>query len=396
MTKSLKEIWRHNLNIHYIWTFFSSVLFLAPIITLYYKFYGMSVQDIVILSSVFTLLSTLFEIPTSTLWDTIWRVRVLKLSVLSSLLSFIIIFLFPSIYAFYIAIVFSSLWNALWSGTWHAKLQEDLEISEKENEFWKLIGRLIALQNMWKLFTPIVIYFVLRYFSNWYQILAALDVFFWFIALVFVFQFKETRELIRYSNKKHFLDSQIDTFKSWLAFLFSTKSLLVLLLLMILWNDLWYLSRVILPSLVENWVEDFLSSYIIWFSILAGILWNLIPQKLWEILSWERLFMILILFNSIFHFWAYYYSANNFILSLFFIFISFVIGIYWATWNHLVMKLTNIKQKATVRSIFLMMIWLFEALFLMIISFFSLKISLLILSISIFLWFIIWLIFLYQ
>jgi len=131
-----KQQWLYNLKIHYIWTFFSSVLFLAPIITLYYKYFGLTVHDIVILSATFTLFSTLFEIPTSTLWDTIWRVKVMKISVLFSLFSMFLIFLFPNVIVFYIAVFFSALWQALWSWTGHAKLQEDLQASN--NNFEKL------------------------------------------------------------------------------------------------------------------------------------------------------------------------------------------------------------------------------------------------------------------
>jgi len=387
---NLKEKWLYNLKIHYTWTFFSSILFLAPIITLYYKYFGLTIHDILVLTSVFTIFSTLFEIPTSTIWDTIWRVKVMKISVLFSLLSFLLIFLFPNIYIFYLAVFFSALGNALWSWTWHAKLQEDLEASWMEKQFWKVIWRLIALENIWKLFTPIVIYFVLKYFENWYQILAWLDVLAYSIWVFFVFKFIEFWKVEKYKTKKDFFDSQIITFKKAYKFLFWNKNLLLFLTLMILANDLGYLSRVLLPSLVENWVADFLSSYIIWFSVLAGILWNLLPQKLWDKFSFEKVFMVLILLNSLLHFSAYFYVDNNFILSLIFIFICFVIWIYWPTWNHIIMSLTDIWEKATVRSLFLMILWLFEAIMLFVLSYFDLKIALLLLSIFTFIWFLIW------
>ncbi len=390
---NLKETWLYNLKIHYIWTFFSSVLFLAPIITLYYKFYWLDIQDILILSSFFTLFVTLLELPTSTIWDTIWRVRVLKMSVLFSLLSYIVIFLFPNIYCFYVALFFSALWNALWSGTWQAKLQEDLEACGKTKEFWKIIWRLIALQNIWKLFTPIVIFFVLKYFINWYSILAFLDILFFVVATFFVFKFVEIWEVKKSKDKKEFLNIQKKAFKNWFSFLIKSKSLLLLLILMILWNNLWYLARVLLPSLVENWVEDFLSSYVIWFSVLAGILWNLIPKKLWDKFSWEKSFTALLLFNSILHFFAYLYVDNNLILTLLFVFISFTVGIYCPIRNHLIMEFLTIKEKATVRSLFLMIVWFFEFIILFSLSSLSLQFWLLFLSILIFVWFVVWVLF---
>lgn len=388
MTK--KEIWLYNLKIHYIWTFFSSVLFLAPIITLYYKNFWLSIQDILILTSVFTIISSLLEIPTSTIWDTIWRVKVMKFSVLSSLIFFIIIFLFPNIYSFYFAIFFSALWNALWSWTGHSKLQEDLEFSWKQKEFWKIIWRLIALQNLGKLITPFFIYFILKYFENWYNILAGLNIIFYSIWVIFVFKFIENWRIIKYNNKKEFLKSQISTFKKSFNFLFKSTNIVYLMIIMIFANDLWYLSIILLPSLVENWVKDFLSSYVIWFSILAWILWNLLPQKLWDKFSYEKVFIYLIFINSILHFLAYLFVNNNLIISLIFILISFIIWLYWPSWNHLIMWYTDILEKATTRSLFLMIIWIFEAILLFILSYISLEKWLLFLSISIFIWFIIW------
>ena len=386
----LKQKWLYNLKIHYIWTFFSSFLFLAPIITLYYQYYWLSLHDIVILWAFFSLTSTLLEIPTSTIWDTIGRVKVMKLSVLSSLFWLFLIFIYPNIYIFYIATFFSALWQALWSGTWHAKLQEDLEASWMQNEFWKVIWRLIALENTWKLFTPVVIYFVLKYLENAYHILAWLDVLAYSIWVFFVFKFIEFGKVEKYKNKKEFLQSQKQVLSNAYNFLIWNKILLYFLILMILANDLGYLARILLPSLVENGVASFLSSYIIWFSVLAWILWNLIVQKIWEKLSWNKLFLFLILLNAILHFSAYLNVENSFILSVIFILISFIIGLYWPTWNHIVMQLTSIQEKATVRSLFLMIIWLFEAFMLLILSYFDLKNALLTLSILMLIWFIFW------
>ncbi len=387
---NLKKKWLYNLRIHYIWTFFSSFLFLAPIITLYYQFYGLTIHDIVVLSATFTLISTLLEIPTSTIGDTIGRVKVMEMSVLSSLFSIFLIFIFPNIMVFYIAVFFSALWQALWSGTGHAKLQEDLEASWMQNQFWKVIWRLIALENIWKLFTPIWIYFILKYFENGYRILAFLDVVFYSIWVFFVFKFIEFWRVDKYKSFKEFYEKQIETLKTWFNFFFSNKSLLVLLFIMILWNDLWYLAKVILPSLVENGVKDFLSSYVIWFATLAGIIWNLTVQKIADKIGYKKLFLALILINSILHFIWYYFVDNNLVLSICFVFISFTIWFYGPAWNHLVMEKTDIQQKATVRSIFLMILGLFEALFLFIFSFFQLKIILLVLSITMFLAFVIW------
>ena len=386
---TLYEKWLYNLKIHYIWTFFSSILFLSPIITLYYKYFWLTIHDIVVLSSIFLFFSSLFEIPTSTLGDTIWRVKVMKLSVLSSFVSIVLIFLFPNYFVFFIATIFSALWQALWSWTWHAKLQEDLQAAEMQKDFWKVIWKLIALENIWKLITPIGIYFILKYFNDGYRILAFLDILFYSIWVFFVFKFIEIWRVDKYRDFSDFYSVQVQTLKSWLKFFLSNKSLFNLLFVMILWNDLWYLARVLLPSLVENGVKSFLTSYIVWFSIFAWITWNLLVSKISKKISYKKLLKFLILINSFLHFLAYYFDNNNLILSVCFIFISFVIWIYVPVWNHILMSETDIKEKATVRSLFLTILWLFESAFLFVFSFFSFKTVLLILSILMFISFLI-------
>jgi len=245
------------------------------------------------------------------------------------------------------------------------------------------------LENIWKLFTPVGIYFILKYFENGYRILAFLDVIFYAIWVFFVFKFIEFGRVDKYKNFKEFYKVQLETLKTWFSFFVLNKGLLALLLIMILWNDLWYLAKVLLPNLVENGVKDFLSSYIVWFSVLAWIIWNLTVDKLAKKFSYKKLFLFLIFINSVLHFLAYYFSENNFLLSICFIFISFTIWFYGPSWNHILMEKTDIQQKATVRSIFLMILWLFEAIFLFVFSFIKLKLALLILAIVIFFAFVI-------
>jgi len=46
-----------------------SFAFLSPVISLYYKFYGLEVSDIIFISSIYYFFIFLLEIPTSTLGD---------------------------------------------------------------------------------------------------------------------------------------------------------------------------------------------------------------------------------------------------------------------------------------------------------------------------------------
>lgn len=381
-----KQLGLFNLKIHYIWTFFSSFLFLSPIMWLFYKYHWLSVNDIIFISSIYTFFVVFLELPTSTLGDSIWRVRVLKYSILSSYIPLLIYFFIPTYFWFYVAIFFSALWNALWSGTWHAKLQEDLEAAWKEKEFWKVIWRLISLERLWRLVTPIVIFLVLKYYNNWYNILAWLDVVCYIIAIYFVFQFKEIdcNNITSDKSYKEKMQIQIDIFKSGFSHLFRHKWLLNLIIILILANDLNFIWRILLPTLSNNWVKDFISSQTVWIATFAWIIWSYISHKITDKIWLNKTLIWIIIFNFVFHLGAYFYFDNNILLIIFYTWIVFCTWLIAPTWNHLLMNFSNIKEKATVRSLFLMIIWFFEFLFLLAFSLISVKLSILIITIMMF------------
>jgi hypothetical protein len=67
--------------------------------------------------------------------------------------------------------------------------------------------------------------------------------------------------------------------------------------------------------------------------------------------------------------------------------ISFNIWMWYPIWNHIFMQKTSIQEKATVRSLFIMILSLFSAIVLFISSFISVKIMLLIFSLLMLVWF---------
>jgi hypothetical protein len=59
-------------------------------------------------------------------------------------------------------------------------------------------------------------------------------------------------------------------------YLFSNTDLKKLLAVVILTSDYGYLNKIILPDLVSSGVKNYMTSYLVWFSILAGIAGNLL------------------------------------------------------------------------------------------------------------------------
>jgi len=391
-----KEIWNYNLKIHYLWTFISSIMFLEPIVSLYYLNNWLTLNSIVFLTALYSFFIFLFELPTSSIGDTLGRTFTMRASVLSTLTGIILYLIWPTMLGFGIAIVFKWLGTALWSGTGHSKLQEDLEAAQKNQDFGKIIWRLIWLEQIGQLITPVVIYFVLKYFVlDGYSILAGLDVIIFSLAVFFVFKFKELDSYQKniWKTFKENLNIQIQTLQKAFKYFWWSKTLKMFLLVMITWNSLNYISTILLPNFVKSWFENYLSSYVVWFVILFGIAGNFLCWKIAKFINWKKLLVLSIFLNSLLYILAYYFYNDGFIFVSLAVLISFVMWIYIPTRNHIFMELSNIQQKASLRSIFLLITRFFEFSILFLFSLFYVRDNLLILGIYLFIWFIISIVF---
>lgn len=378
-----KKIGLHNLKIHYLWTFLSSIAFLSPVMSLYYQKYGFQIADILKIGSIYTILLVVLEIPTSTLWDNWWRVKTMMSSSLSVLVSTTIYFFFPSIIFFYIAIFFSALWQALWSGTWQAKLQEDLKAAGMEKDFGTVIGKLISIQKIWQLLTPIVIYFILKLSpTNWYHFLAWLDLVVRIIVIVAIFNFKEVDISYQRIWKwiKENIKIQFQTVQESFNYIVWNSKLRHFLVLFLFSNNIFYISSIFYPAVTKLWLQDYMVSYIVWIASALMIIssWkaHIIGKYFWWRKSWWILIFISFLLNVLL-----FISWWNIILSIaIYIFMCMVSYLNAPTRQHIFMDLTDIRSKATTRSLVLSIYFLYQSLLLFTLSFFSIKIGILICS----------------
>lgn len=380
MSEKVENVWEFNLKIHYFWTFLLSFTFLSPVISLYYKFYGLGISDIILISSIYSLFVFLLEVPTSTFWDNIGRVKTMKYSILAWFIPMLIYLFVPSYEMFFVAIFFSALWQALWSWNAQAKLQDDLNAIWKNADFWKTIWRLISLTQVWKLLTPLIIFFLLKHFPNSYSILVSFDLFVWILVFIVISRFKEIDDsYIRkadwmINSMKFHIETIADTFK----YMITSKNIIILLVSMLFWTDLFLLAKVILPVIVESGVEDYISSLVVWFATLSGILWSLSSSKISNKIWWQKSFTLFVFLNMLLHFMAFYFFEQRFILTIIFICITFVEFAYMPIRNHILMDITPIRAKATIRSLFLSVVLLYQFMFLFLLSFINVNLWLLI------------------
>jgi len=374
-----KEAGLFNLKIHYIWTFVSSFLLLTPILGLYYLNYGLEIKDIILVTAFYNIFIAILEIPTSTLWDTWSRVKVMLLSVISIGIWILIYFLFPFYEMFFVAVFFTALWEALWSWTAHAKLEEDLKAAGNKDDFWKVIWRLIALQRWGALFAPIVIFLLLKFLppENSYHILAWLDIILWIFVIYFVSKFREIETDYKVETKtiKENLNVQLNTLKKSFKFVLWTKNLTLLLLLVILWSDAGFLASIFLPIITTGWLEDYTSSLFVWIITFFTIFWALSSDKIWKMIWKNRALILLFSLKGLVYLWLYFLWWNIIFSTIWIILVTFLIFASQPIWNTLLIECTTSNSiKSTTRSIFFSFIWIYNYLLLLLISFFEVKI----------------------
>jgi hypothetical protein len=377
--QNIEKIWRNNLKIHYIWTSLISFSFLSPVISLYYKHYSLDVADIVFLWSFYYFFIFILEIPTSTLWDNFWRVKTLILSILSWFIPLIIYLFFPYHLMFFVAIFFSALWQALWNWNAQAKLEDDLKAIWKKADYWKTIWKLVSLTQIWKLLTPLGIYAILKYSQNPYTILAIIDLIVYCFVFITISRFKEIDE--SYILKSYWFKHHIETIKECVNYIISSKNIKILLLCMIFWTDMYFLSKVILPVMVDGWVKDYVSSIIVWFWSLFSIIWWLNSNKFTKKLGYKNAFTTFVSINSILHFLAFYFFDYKSVLPFIYILITFIEFAYLPVRNHILMEITPVRAKATIRSLFISIVLLYQFFMMMTFSFIDTKIALLVISV---------------
>ena len=110
-----KLIAENNIKLQGWINFISGIVFLVPIITLYYQYTDLSLFNIIILSNIYTLTIFVFEIPTSVWADTTGLKKSLIVSVICNFISALLILFFPSFLGFIIAAIFSGLYLSFWS-----------------------------------------------------------------------------------------------------------------------------------------------------------------------------------------------------------------------------------------------------------------------------------------
>jgi len=358
--------------------FLSGVVFLVPIITLLYKYTGLSIVEIVLISNVSTIAIWLFELPTSIFADTMGRKKSLVISVACNFLSALSIFLFPSFSGFIIAAIFSGLYWSFWSGTGQAFLEENLRAIGKEKEFGKKIGHFMSLEALAGIVTPLIASGLLKFLGNdGYTILAGLDVLFAMILILLTIQLKEPDFIQeKFDSFKHILSKNFYVAKTALKKVFFDKNMRLLLIYRSLSSHVAFFFIISLPVLLENGMEEWFGGIITAIAGIAVMITNKYAYKIGEKKSYNFAWIfatisqaiILIIAGMVFQSWIAF--------AIVFIIFNFFEGLWMPAWNHVLVEQTKGIAIATTRSVIFSIFALYTTLGKQFLSWFSVEYAL--------------------
>lgn len=347
-----KKTAERNIKLQTWINFLSGVVFLIPVITLFYKYTGLSLVDIILIANVSTLTVWIFELPTSVFADTSGRKKSLVISVICNLASALVILFFPSFIGFIVASIISGFYWSFWSGTGQAFLEENLRAIGKENEFGKKIGHFMALEKFAGIIAPLIASGLLKVLGDsGYTVLAFMDVVFALILVVLTLQLKENFVQEKLDTFKAVLLKNFETAKNALSNVFKNKNLRLFLIYRSLANHVAFFFIISLPVLVDNGMEEWLGGVITAIAGIAMMITNKYAYKIAEKKSYNFAWVISTIIQAVLLIIAGFVLKSWILLAIVFVVFNFFEGLWMPAWNHVLVEQTKGIAIATTRSI---------------------------------------------
>lgn len=142
-----------NLNIHAKHTYkvltlvksLEAMMFLAPVMILFYKYKGLSVTDFFLIKSVYYIFSVFFEIPAGAIADRFCRKKVLVFSYIVNLIGLAFMYFLHGLPVMIFAAVLSGFAMSLHSGLIEAYVYDSLKLTNKEHKNTKYSSRVLGI-----------------------------------------------------------------------------------------------------------------------------------------------------------------------------------------------------------------------------------------------------------
>ena len=342
-----------NIKIHWWISLISWITFLVPIISIFYKYTGLSTFEIILISNIFTFWMWILELPTSVLADTFWRKKSLIASVVSNFLCTTFILLCSNLTWFCIAAVFQALYYSFRSWTWQAFLEENLSKLWQEDKFWRFFWKFSFYWESAAIITPLIASAILKISPDtWYTILAALDCVSAFTLIILTYQLTETSKISdKIKTFKQAIKLNIDTWVNAIKNVFRNKDMRTFLIYRSLSHHATFFGILLLPILSEKWMLDWVS----WLITTIFTIWSMFASKYaykwWEKYGYNHSRIRSTIWQAICLIIAWILFKSRILLAFIYLVFSIFDWIISPSRNHELIKLTKWKSIATSRSI---------------------------------------------
>ncbi len=135
----------HNIIKIYLYNFFHSLILAYVIERLFWASRGITVQEVVWIEIIYSLVIILLELPTGMFADRLSRKTFIVIDALLALVEILILIFATNFWHFVLAIVLSAIGHALQSGAHNGLIYDTLRARHETNKFEKVLGRIKAI-----------------------------------------------------------------------------------------------------------------------------------------------------------------------------------------------------------------------------------------------------------
>ncbi len=346
------EIARRNIRIQGWVNFLAGLTFLIPVITLLYKFTGLSIFEIVIISNVATFGVFLLELPTSVFADTMGRARSLRISMICNLLGALTILFFFNFWSFILASVFAAFYFSFWSGTGQAFLDENLRATKQSKKFGRIIGHYMFLEQIGILLTPLAASGILFIFGDaGYRILASLDVIMALALVTMTLKLKDLGVKKQLKSIQEAVQQNLEVLTHALKSVFGSAKLRTLLIYRSLSNHVAFFPLLILPILVDLQIPDFYGGLVISAAAVFMLVSTKFAYLIGEKRGYQNTWIASSIIQALLLILVGFFVQNWIVIVCAFLIFNLSEGLWLPAWNHVLVSHTHGKSVATSRSI---------------------------------------------
>ncbi len=330
-----------NILFLFLTSFFRGFLLLMPILTLYLQDNELSMKEIMILQTIFSIIIVFLEIPSWYLADIFKRKYLIIFWAFFSLLWTIWYYFFDYFWWFVLVEILLWIWISMNSGSDTAYLYDELLSKKQENKYQEIEWKYWSVSNFSEAIAAIFSSFLVTF---WFKIVVIFQIFvnaLWFISSLFL---QEHKKNVKENNKLSFREVYDFLFKQ------NNKIKSLILFSSVLWSSTLIFLWLSQPFWEESWLS-IMYFWIFWagLNFLVGIS-SIFAYKMEKIIGFKKLFILFWIFSFIFYLFLWF--SENLILILV---LSSCFWIFrWLQWpiiKDYVNREVDSKMRATIISI---------------------------------------------